>query len=102
MSRWEELTLYKSRQKEVARNIEVEILEEEVDASRVIDIYRFDPLLRVEIIEFYESLNKVDKIVFAMKIQGYTVQEIADHLGVSRRRVRQRLERIKKRMEDYI
>lgn len=102
MSRWEELTLYKSRQKEVARNVEVEILEEEVDASRVIDVYRCDPLLRAEIIEFYESLNKADKIVFVMKLQGYTVQEIADHLGVSRRRVRQRLERIKEKIKDHI
>lgn len=73
---------------------------EEVDVTQIIDAYSFDPLLRVEIQEFYESLNRVDRIVFAMKIQGYTVQEIADYLGVSRRRVRQRLERIKRRRWD--
>lgn len=73
---------------------------EEVDVTQIIDAYSFDPLLRVEIQEFYESLNRVDRIVFAMKIQGYTVQEIADYLGVSRKRVRQRLERIKRRRWD--
>lgn len=74
-----------------------------VDIENLLEIVdKYDPIIRVELQEFYESLNEVDKIVFALRVKGYTTQEIADYLGVSRRRIRQRLERIKKTLKEYV
>ncbi len=75
----------------------------DLDIRRYLEIAdRYDPVLKAELQEFYESLTDVDKIVFSLKVQGYTSQEIADYLGVSRRRVRQRLKRIKILMDEYV
>ena len=75
----------------------------DLDIRRYLEIAdRYDPVLKAELQEFYESLTEVDKIVFSLKVQGYTSQEIADYLGVSRRRVRQRLKRIKILMDEYV
>lgn len=79
----------------------LEIISEDIDnLLEIVD--RYDPIIRVELQEFYESLNEVDKIVFALKIQGYTNNEIANYFGVSRRRIRQRLKRIIKKMIEYV
>jgi len=75
----------------------------DLDIRRYLEIAdRYDPVLKAELQEFYESLTDVDKIVFSLKVQGYTSQEIADYLGVSRRRIRQRLKRIKILMDEYV
>jgi RNA polymerase sigma factor (sigma-70 family) len=75
----------------------------DLDIRRYLEIAdRYDPVLKAELQEFYESLTEVDKIVFSLKVQGYTSQEIADYLGVSRRRIRQRLKRIKILMDEYV
>jgi len=75
----------------------------DLDIRRYLEIAdRYDPVLKAELQEFYESLTEVDKIVFSLKVQGYTSQEIADYLGVSRRRIRQRLKRIKIQMDEYV
>ena len=83
-----------------AERLEVSL---DLDIRRYLEIAdRYDPVLKAELQEFYESLNEVDRIVFSLKVQGYTSQEIADYLGVSRRRIRQRLKRIKILMEEYV
>ena len=83
-----------------AERLEVSL---DLDIRRYLEIAdRYDPVLKAELQEFYESLTDVDKIVFSLKVQGYTSQEIADYLGVSRRRVRQRLKRIKILMDEYV
>ena len=89
----------------MARHTETERLEVslDLDIRRYLEIAdRYDPVLKAELQEFYESLTEVDKIVFSLKVQGYTSQEIADYLGVSRRRIRQRLKRIKILMDEYV
>jgi len=89
----------------MARDITAERLEIslDLDIRRYLEIAdRYDPVLKAELQEFYESLNEVDRIVFSLKVQGYTSQEIADYLGVSRRRIRQRLKRIKILMDEYV
>jgi len=89
----------------MARYTETERLEVslDLDIRRYLEIAdRYDPVLKAELQEFYESLTEVDKIVFSLKVQGYTSQEIADYLGVSRRRIRQRLKRIKILMDEYV
>jgi len=89
----------------MARYTETERLEVslDLDIRRYLEIAdRYDPVLKAELQEFYESLTDVDKIVFSLKVQGYTSQEIADYLGVSRRRIRQRLKRIKILMDEYV
>jgi len=83
-----------------AERLEVSL---DLDIRRYLEIAdRYDPVLKAELQEFYESLTEVDKIVFSLKVQGYTSQEIADYLGVSRRRIRQRLKRIKILMDEYV
>lgn len=83
-----------------AERLEVSL---DLDIRRYLEIAdRYDPVLKAELQEFYESLTDVDKIVFSLKVQGYTSQEIADYLGVSRRRIRQRLKRIKILMDEYV
>jgi len=83
-----------------AERLEVSL---DLDIRRYLEIAdRYDPVLKAELQEFYESLNEVDRIVFSLKVQGYTSQEIADYLGVSRRRIRQRLKRIKILMDEYV
>ena len=75
----------------------------DLDIRRYLDLAnRYDPVLKAELNELYESLNDIDKIVFSLKFYGYTSQEIADYLGVSRRRIRQRLKRIKILMDEYV
>ena len=83
-----------------AERLEVSL---DLDIRRYLEIAdRYDLVLKAELQEFYESLTDVDKIVFSLKVQGYTSQEIADYLGVSRRRIRQRLKRIKILMDEYV
>jgi len=64
--------------------------------------YDGDPLFLVELKELIENLNEMDKAVLLLKIQGYYPEEIAEILLVSRRRIRQRLERIERRIREYI
>jgi len=61
-----------------------------------------DPIIRVELKELLENLSPTDRKVMILKAMGYTSQEIAVFLGVSRRRIRQRLIRIKKMIAEYI
>lgn len=61
-----------------------------------------DPLLRVELQELFESLNEVDRKVFIFRAKGYTIKEISKYLGISPTRVRQRLARIKRKVEEYV
>jgi len=61
-----------------------------------------DPIIRVEFKELLENLSPTDRKVMILKAMGYTSQEIAVFLGVSRRRIRQRLIRIKKMIAEYI
>jgi len=89
----------------MARGSKTERLEVslDLDIRRYLDLAnRYDPALKAELQELYESLNDIDKIVFSLKFYGYTSQEIADYLGVSRRRIRQRLKRIKILMDEYV
>ena len=61
-----------------------------------------DPLIRVELSELIENLSDDDRKVFSLKASGYSIEEIANHMGISKTRVRQRLVRIKRKMEEYI
>jgi len=61
-----------------------------------------DPLIRVEISKFIENLSDADRKVFVLKASGYSIEEMANHMGISKTRVRQRLSRIKRKMEEYI
>ena len=61
-----------------------------------------DPLIRVELSELIENLSDDDRKVFILKASGYSIEEIANHMGISKTRVRQRLVRIKRKMEEYI
>ncbi|HOL55509.1 MAG TPA: sigma-70 family RNA polymerase sigma factor, partial [bacterium] len=61
-----------------------------------------DPLIRVELSELIENLSDADRKVFVLKASGYSIEEMANHMGISKTRVRQRLSRIKRKMEEYI
>jgi len=61
-----------------------------------------DPLIRVELSELIENLSDADRKVFILKASGYSIEEIANHMGISKTRVKQRLVRIKRKMEEYI
>jgi len=61
-----------------------------------------DPLIRVELSELIENLSDDDRKVFILKASGYSIEEIANHMGISKTRVKQRLVRIKRKMEEYI
>jgi len=59
-------------------------------------------IIRVELSEPLENLSDADRKVFVLKASGYSIEEMANHMGISKTRVRQRLSRIKRKMEKYI
>ncbi len=75
----------------------------DLDIRRSLEIAdRYDPVIKAELQELYESLNEVDRIILSMVIQGYTTQEIIDYIGISRRGLRERLRLIDIMMKEYI
>ncbi|MGB9683100.1 MAG: sigma factor-like helix-turn-helix DNA-binding protein [bacterium] len=87
----------------MASYTEIERLEilEFLDEEGILQSYD-DPIIRVELKELLENLGPIDRKVMILKAMGYTSQEIANFLGISRRRIRQRLIKIKKMIAEYI
>jgi len=57
--------------------------------------YCGDPVLLVELREFIEVLDDTDRTIIYLKYLGFNAREIARELGVTKRRIRQRLKRIR-------
>jgi len=77
--------------------IELAILLEELAKT-----YDGDPLFLVELKEFIEVLDDRDKTIVYLKYLGFSMGEIARELGVTKRRIRQRLKKIRERAMEWI
>lgn len=89
----------------MASYTETERLEEielELKLEELTKTYCGDPLYLVELKEFLDSLDSKDKVIIYLKSQGYTSEEIGRELGLTKRRINQRLQRIIKLLEDWV
>jgi len=89
----------------MASYTETERLEEielELKLEELTKTYCGDPLYLIELKEFIDSLDSKDKVIIYLKSQGYTSEEIGRELGLTKRRINQRLKRIIKLLEDWI
>lgn len=57
--------------------------------------YSGDPILLIELKEFIESLNDRDKTIVYLRYLGFSANEIAKELEVSKRWIRRKLKRIR-------
>jgi len=80
----------------------LEEIELELKLEELSKTYCGDPLYLVELKEFIASLDETDKVIIYLKSQGYSSAEIGDELGLTKRRINQRLERIRKLIEDWV
>jgi len=89
----------------MASYTETERLEEielELKLEELTKTYCGDPLYLIELKEFIDSLDSKDKVIIYLKSQGYTSEEIGRELGLTKRRINQRLQRIIKLLEDWV
>jgi len=89
----------------MASYTETERLEEielELKLEELTKTYCGDPLYLIELKEFIDSLDSKDKVIIYLKSQGYTSEEIGNELGLTKRRINQRLKRIIKLLEDWV
>ena len=89
----------------MASYTETERLEEielELKLEELTKTYCGDPLYLIELKEFLDSLDSKDKVIIYLKSQGYTSEEIGKELGLTKRRINQRLQRIIKLLEDWM
>jgi DNA-directed RNA polymerase specialized sigma subunit len=89
----------------MASYTETERLEEielELKLEELTKTYCGDPLYLIELKEFIDSLDSKDKVIIYLKSQGYTSEEIGRELGLTKRRINQRLKRIIKLLEDWM
>jgi len=89
----------------MASYTETERLEEielELKLEELTKTYCGDPLYLIELKEFIDSLDSKDKVIIYLKSQGYTSEEIGNELGLTKRRINQRLQRIIKLLEDWV
>jgi DNA-directed RNA polymerase specialized sigma24 family protein len=89
----------------MASYTETERLEEielELKLEELTKTYCGDPLYLIELKEFIDSLDSKDKVIIYLKSQGYTSEEIGRELGLTKRRINQRLQRIIKLLEDWM
>jgi DNA-directed RNA polymerase specialized sigma24 family protein len=89
----------------MASYTETERLEEielELKLEELTKTYCGDPLYLIELKEFIDSLDSKDKVIIYLKSQGYTSEEIGKELGLTKRRINQRLQRIIKLLEDWM
>ena len=80
----------------------LEEIELELKLEELTKTYCGDPLYLVELKEFLDSLDSKDKVIIYLKSQGYTSEEIGRELGLTKRRINQRLQRIIKLLEDWM
>jgi DNA-directed RNA polymerase specialized sigma24 family protein len=89
----------------MASYTETERLEEielELKLEELTKTYCGDPLYLIELKEFLDSLDSKDRAIIYLKSQGYTSEEIGRELGLTKRRINQRLKRIIKLLEDWM
>jgi DNA-directed RNA polymerase specialized sigma24 family protein len=80
----------------------LEEIELELKLEELTKTYCGDPLYLIELKEFIDSLDSKDKVIIYLKSQGYTSEEIGRELGLTKRRINQRLQRIIKLLEDWV
>jgi len=80
----------------------LEEIELELKLEELTRTYCGDPLYLIELKEFIDSLDSKDKVIIYLKSQGYTSEEIGKELGLTKRRINQRLKRIIKLLEDWM
>jgi len=80
----------------------LEEIELELKLEELTKTYCGDPLYLIELKEFIDSLDSKDKVIIYLKSQGYTSEEIGRELGLTKRRINQRLQRIIKLLEDWM
>jgi DNA-directed RNA polymerase specialized sigma subunit len=80
----------------------LEEIELELKLEELTKTYCGDPLYLIELKEFIDSLDSKDKVIIYLKSQGYTSEEIGNELGLTKRRINQRLKRIIKLLEDWV
>ncbi|MBC7320466.1 sigma-70 family RNA polymerase sigma factor [bacterium] len=62
--------------------------------------YSGDPLFLVELKEFIDTFSGEDMAIIYLRYYGFDIEEISRELGKSRRRIEQRIKKIKE--ESYI
>jgi RNA polymerase sigma factor (sigma-70 family) len=66
------------------------------------ETYIGDPEKLTELREFISTLNDIDKTILYLKILGYSSREIGEELGYTKRRINQRLKKIRKKAREWI
>lgn len=64
--------------------------------------YDGDPLFLVELKELIENLNERDRAIIYLRYFGLSLNEIAKELNLSKRRIKQRIKKLRERARGYI
>lgn len=64
--------------------------------------YIGDPLFLVELKEFISTLSDEDIAIIYLRYFGLNIEEISEELARSRRRIEQRLKRIRERAREWV
>jgi DNA-directed RNA polymerase specialized sigma24 family protein len=80
----------------------LEEIELELKLEELTKTYCGDPIFLAELKEFLNSLDDIDKMILYLKSKGYSSLEIGEELGYTKRRINQRLKRIRKLLDDWV
>ncbi|MCX7796182.1 MAG: hypothetical protein N2380_06655 [bacterium] len=64
--------------------------------------YSGDPLFLVELKEFIHSLSDIDMAIIYLRFFGYSINEIKEELGLTHRRIEQRIKRVRELASRWI
>lgn len=64
--------------------------------------YCGDPIFLVEIEELIETLSDIDQAIIYLRYFGLSLSEIAKELNLSKRRIKQRIKKLRERARGYI
>lgn len=64
--------------------------------------YTGDPLFLVELKEFIDTLDEEDKAIIYLRFFGLTIEEVAQELELTSRRIEQRIKGIRERARRWV
>lgn len=64
--------------------------------------YTGDPLFLVELKEFIDTLDQEDKSIIYLRYFGLTIEEVAQELKLTERRIEQRIKGIRERARRWV
>lgn len=79
-----------------------EVIELEILIEHLTKTYTGDPIMLTELKEFIDSLSKEDKLVIYLRYFGLTTEELASELRVTKRRIEQRIKKIRERAKKWL